>query len=59
LANYIGPHKIVWATDSPHADGFFPGPAQMIHERLEALSCRGKASRQVLAGGAMGFYGLH
>ena len=25
LADYIGPHKIVWATDYPHSDGFFPG----------------------------------
>jgi predicted TIM-barrel fold metal-dependent hydrolase len=23
LANYIGPHKIMWATDYPHQDGFF------------------------------------
>jgi len=25
LADYIGPHKIMWATDYPHSDGFFPG----------------------------------
>ena len=25
LADYIGPHKIMWATDYPHQDGFFPG----------------------------------
>ena len=25
LADYIGPHKILWATDYPHPDGFFPG----------------------------------
>jgi len=24
-ADYIGPHKIMWATDYPHSDGFFPG----------------------------------
>jgi len=24
LADYIGPHKILWATDYPHADGFPP-----------------------------------
>jgi predicted TIM-barrel fold metal-dependent hydrolase len=23
LANYIGPHKIMWATDYPHQHGFF------------------------------------
>jgi hypothetical protein len=26
LADYIGPHKILWATDYPHADGFSPAP---------------------------------
>jgi uncharacterized protein len=30
LADYIGPHKIMWATDYPHSDGFFPGVPQMI-----------------------------
>jgi len=25
LADYIGPNKIMWATDYPHSDGFFPG----------------------------------
>ena len=29
LANYIGPHKIMWATDYPHHDGFFPGAPQL------------------------------
>jgi predicted TIM-barrel fold metal-dependent hydrolase len=57
LADYIGPHKIMWATDYPHQDGFFPGAPQMIRERLEPLSPAAK--HQVLAGGAMGFYGLH
>jgi len=27
LAEYIGPHKILWVTDYPHRDGFFPGAA--------------------------------
>ena len=30
LADYIGPHKILWATDYPHPDGFFPGAPQLI-----------------------------
>src|SRR5207302_1952975 len=30
LADYIGPHKILWATDYPHPDGFFPGAPKMI-----------------------------
>jgi len=56
LANYIGPHKIMWATDYPHQDGFFPGAPQMLRERLGPMSP--EAKHQVLAGGALGFYGL-
>ena len=55
LADYIGPNKILWATDYPHADGFFPGAPAMIANR-KALSEATK--RGILAGGAMGFYGL-
>jgi hypothetical protein len=44
------------ATDYPHSDGFFPGAPQMLRERLGTLSS--EAQRQVLAGGALGFYGL-
>ena len=57
LADYIGPHKIMWATDCPHSDGFFPGAPQMIGEQIEPLSP--EAKHQVLAGGATGCYGLH
>jgi predicted TIM-barrel fold metal-dependent hydrolase len=57
LADYIGPHKIMWATDYPHPDGFFPGAPKMVEKQLEGLSAETK--RQVMAGGAMGFYGLH
>jgi predicted TIM-barrel fold metal-dependent hydrolase len=53
LANYIGPHKIMWATDYPHSHGFVPGASQVIRERLEPLSP--EAKHQVLAGGAMRF----
>ena len=38
LADYIGPHKIMWATDYPHQDGFFLGAPQMIRDRLGPLS---------------------
>jgi len=55
LADYIGPHKILWATDYPHPDGFFPGAPKLIADRPE-LSVETK--RQILAGGAKGFYGL-
>ena len=55
LADYIGPHKILWATDYPHADGFFPGAPALIAKRPE-LSAETK--HQILAGGAMGYYKL-
>ena len=56
LAGYIGPQKILWATDYPHSDGFFPGAPQMLRERIESLSP--EARHQALAGDALGFYGL-
>jgi uncharacterized protein len=56
LADYIGPNKIMWATDYPHRDGFFPGAPEMVRERLKGTSTT--TQRGVLAGGAMGFYGL-
>jgi uncharacterized protein len=57
LADYIGPRRILWATDYPHPDGFFPGAPKMIEKRLEHASP--EVRHQVLAEGAMGFYGLH
>jgi len=57
LAEYIGPHKILWATDYPHRDGFFPGAPQMIKDRMAGASQ--DVQHQVLAGGAMGFYDLN
>jgi predicted TIM-barrel fold metal-dependent hydrolase len=57
LADYIGPNKIMWATDYPHRDGFFPGAPDMVRERLKGASP--ETQRGVLAGGAMGFYGLN
>ena len=57
LADYIGPSRILWATDYPHPDGFFPGAPKMIMDRMEGLSAETK--HQVMAGGAMGLYGLN
>jgi predicted TIM-barrel fold metal-dependent hydrolase len=57
LADYIGPHKILWATDYPHPDGFFPGAPDMVRKNLEGLSPETKS--QVMAGGAKGFYALN
>jgi uncharacterized protein len=56
LADYIGPQKIMWATDYPHPDGFFPGAPDMVKKQLEGLSA--ETRHQVMAGGAMAFYGL-
>jgi hypothetical protein len=47
--------QILWATDYPHADGFFPGTPDLIAKR-SGLSAATK--REILAGGAMRFYGL-
>ncbi len=57
LADYIGPHKIMWATDYPHRDGFFPGAPKMILDQLADASPETRCG--VMAGGAMGFYGLN
>jgi predicted TIM-barrel fold metal-dependent hydrolase len=55
LADYIGPHKILWATDYPHPDGFFPGAPQLIANRPELSEA---TKREILGGGARRFYGL-
>jgi hypothetical protein len=57
LAEYIGANKILWATDCPHHDSFFPGAPQMIRDRLAGASP--EVQHQVMAGGAMAFYGLN
>ncbi len=56
LADHIGPTKILWATDYPHPDGFFPGAPKMIEECL--AGCSQETRRGVLGGGARAFYGL-
>jgi uncharacterized protein len=57
LADYVGPNKIMWATDYPHSDGFFPGAPDMMRERLKGTSP--ETQRGVLAGGALAFYGMN
>ena len=57
LADYLGPDKIMWATDYPHQDGFFPGAPQMVRERLKGTSPA--TQRGVMAGGALSFYGMN
>ncbi|MET0166067.1 MAG: amidohydrolase family protein [Vicinamibacterales bacterium] len=56
LADYVGPERVMWATDYPHPDGFFPGAPDMVRKLLEKTSPR--TQYEVLAGGAMKFYGL-
>ena len=43
LADYIGPHKILWATDYPHPDGFFPGAPKLIMDRPELSAATKRA----------------
>jgi predicted TIM-barrel fold metal-dependent hydrolase len=57
LADYVGANKILWATDYPHPDGFFPGAPDMVRNQLTGLSEETK--RQVMGGGAKAFYGLN
>ena len=57
LADYVGPHKIMWATDYPHPDGFFPGAPDMVRKQLVGLSPA--TQHGVMAGGALGFYGVN
>ena len=53
LVDYLGAHKILWATDYPHPDGFFPGAPAMIAEKLSEEN-----KRKVLAESAIQFYKL-
>jgi hypothetical protein len=57
LSDYIGPHKIMSATDYPQPSGFFPRAPEMIREQPKPLSA--EAKHQVVAAGTMGSYGLH
>jgi predicted TIM-barrel fold metal-dependent hydrolase len=51
LVNYLGANKILWTTDYPHGDGFFPrGAPKMIAEKLPE-----SMRRKVLAESAMQF----
>jgi len=56
LADMIGPNKILWATDYPHPDGFFPGAPGMVVKALEGASEETRIG--VLSGGAKAFYTL-
>lgn len=51
MAESLGRNKVLWATDYPHFDGWFPGAPKMIADRLPP-----ELQRSVLAEGAMEFY---
>jgi predicted TIM-barrel fold metal-dependent hydrolase len=53
LADYIGPDKILWATDYPHTDGF-PGAPDLIR----SIGMSAETTRRVLAEGAIRFYNM-
>jgi predicted TIM-barrel fold metal-dependent hydrolase len=57
LVDYVGANKILWATDYPRPDGFFPGAPTMVRKLIAGAPA--KTVRQVMVGGAKGFYGLH
>jgi predicted TIM-barrel fold metal-dependent hydrolase len=52
-AEHLGANKLLWATDYPHGDGYFPGAPQMVAKRLPPAR-----RRDVMAQGAIEFYGL-
>jgi predicted TIM-barrel fold metal-dependent hydrolase len=57
LVDYVGANKILWATDYPHPDGFFPGAPQMVRNLLG--NAPAATVKQVMADSARSFYGLH
>jgi uncharacterized protein len=53
LAEFIGPDRILWATDYPHPDGFFPGAPRMIRQ-VPGLAPA--TAEKILSAGARSFY---
>jgi predicted TIM-barrel fold metal-dependent hydrolase len=54
LVDYIGAERILWATDYPHPDGFFPGAPAQIAAKLSDEN-----KHKVLAESAKAFYQLN
>ena len=57
LADYVGPNKIMWATDYPHRGRVLPGRAR--HGARADQGHSPETQRGVLAGGALSFYGMN
>jgi predicted TIM-barrel fold metal-dependent hydrolase len=56
LADYIGPERIIWGSDYPHQDGFFPGVLASLEASM--TGCSEETRVAILGGGARGFYGV-
>jgi predicted TIM-barrel fold metal-dependent hydrolase len=56
LAELIGPERIVWASDFPHADAIYPGAAAALERNLGALPA--EARRRIAGENAVRAYGL-
>jgi predicted TIM-barrel fold metal-dependent hydrolase len=54
LADAIGPDKILWGSDYPHSDGFFPGVVATLETSMAGIPPEARAA--VLSGGARAFY---
>lgn len=58
LVPYLGAERIMWATDYPHKDAFYPGAPDMIEKHLREHNLSESVQHQVLAQGAIDFYRL-
>jgi predicted TIM-barrel fold metal-dependent hydrolase len=56
LADHIGPDKILWASDYPHPDGFFPGVLELLEGSMKG--CTEDTKLGVLGRGARTFYNV-
>jgi predicted TIM-barrel fold metal-dependent hydrolase len=56
LADHIGPEKILWASDYPHVDGFFPGVLGQLEASM--AGCSADTKRAIRGGGAHAFYSV-
>jgi len=56
LAPHVGPDRIVWGSDYPHADSTFPGATAELAEALSPLDA--ETRRLVLGANATALYGL-
>jgi len=53
IVDYLGPERVLWATDYPHSDGWFPGAPKLIEDLL-----RPESRPKVLGESAALYYGV-